>query len=178
MKKLPMNLPNKITLIRIALIPFFLVLMGIEGNVFRWLGVILFSVAALTDMLDGELARRRNEVTDFGKFMDPIADKLLVLLPMILLTHAGPMHQVWAVMLMVAREIIVSGFRLVAVNKGSVIAAAKSGKIKTTVQVVAVILLTLGSAAAPYCLWVAALLSVYSGGELLLKNIHILEEKQ
>lgn len=176
MTKIPMNLPNRITIARMLLIPIFLALMSIEGTIYAWLAAGVFALAALTDMLDGMLARRRNEVTDFGKFMDPIADKLLVLLPMILLTVKGDIGQTWAVMLMVAREVIVSGFRLVAVTRGVVIAAGWSGKIKTIAQIITVLLLTLRMPLADFAVWVSAALSVYSGMEILIRNRQVLEE--
>lgn len=177
MSKLPMNLPNKITLLRIAMIPVYLILMAIGTETTKWLAVIVFALAALTDLLDGQLARRRGEVTDFGKFMDPIADKLLVLLPLIMLVQDGGTIDMWAVMIMVAREIIVSGFRLVAVTKGTVIAAGWTGKVKTVVQIIGVLLLTAGEPVGWYVTWAAAVLSAYSGVEIIVKNKSVLEEQ-
>lgn len=173
--KIPMNWPNRITIIRMLMIPVFLIFMSLEGTVFHWLAAAVFSFAAMTDMLDGALARSRNEVTDFGKFMDPIADKLLVLLPLMLLT-AGNIYQVWAVMLMVAREVLVSGFRLVAAGKGIVIAAGWSGKIKTIVQMGTVVWVTLRFPLSTYVLWASAVLSLYSGMEIIIKNRVLLGE--
>lgn len=176
MTKLPMNLPNRITIARILLIPVYMLLLVVLPEGLHWIAAIVFIVAAVSDWLDGQIARRRNQITDFGKFMDPIADKLLVLAPMILFTNLGVLN-VWAVILMVFREIIVSGFRLVAVGKGSVIAAGWTGKIKTAVQMLAVLLLTLGLFSignAIGCL--AAALSVYSGAEIIYKNRAMLEE--
>lgn len=178
MTRKPMNLPNRITMIRMLLIPVFLVFMSIEGTATMWIAAAIFSIAAVTDMLDGMLARRRNEVTDFGKFMDPIADKLLVLMPMMLQAAKGGEHLSWAVMLMVAREIIVSGFRLVAVRKGKVIAAGITGKVKTIVQMAAVLLLTLNVPLSGVVIWVATALSIYSGVEILWKNRSFLEETE
>ena len=174
--KIPMNLPNRITILRILLIPVFLVLISIPGTVFRLIAAAVFLLAAATDMADGALARSRGEVTDFGKFIDPIADKLLVLMPMILLTANGDMWRVWAVMLMVAREMIVSGFRLVAAAKGVVIAAGWSGKIKTIVQMGAVVWVTLQVPFSVYALWAAASLSLYSGVVIIVKNRDLLRE--
>ena len=178
--RLPMNLPNTITMIRIAMIPFCVILL--TGNLgCRIAAALLFAVASFTDHLDGHLARKRNEITDFGKFMDPIADKLLVLMPLIYLIREGSSMDVFAIMMMVAREIVVSGFRLVACSRGCVIAAAGSGKLKTVVQMIAVLMLilnfgneiwnTIGWA----MIWVATVLSVYSGVEILVRNRHILE---
>ena len=174
--KIPMNLPNRITILRMLLIPVFLVLISFQGTVFRFIAAAVFILAAATDMLDGMLARSRGEVTDFGKFIDPIADKLLVLMPMILLTASGDMWRVWAVMLMIAREIIVSGFRLVAAAKGIVIAAGWPGKIKTVVQMGAVVWLTLQIPLSVYALWAAAVLSLYSGLLIIMKNRELLGE--
>ncbi len=176
MSKLPMNLPNRITLVRIALIPVYLLLMAILPEGPNWPAAVIFAVASASDFLDGSIARKRGLVTDFGKFMDPIADKLLVLLPMILLAAQGGRIDVWAVIIMVAREIVVSGFRLVAVTKGVVIAADWSGKIKTVIQMVAVLLLTLHLPLGWQATWLAAILSAYSGIEILVRNRKVLEE--
>lgn len=176
MSKIPMNLPNRITLSRIALIPVVLVLMAMKTDTCLWIAAGLFLLAAFTDFLDGRLARQRGEITDFGKFMDPIADKLLVLLPLILLVWMGADVSVWAVLIMVAREIIVSGFRLVAVGQGNVIAAGWSGKLKTLVQIGAVALLIVDLPFGYYAAWIAAALSAYSGIEILLRNRSVLED--
>lgn len=178
MSKLPMNLPNKITIARILMIPLYLLLMALGPQGPNWWAALVFAVAGITDWLDGNLARKRGEVTDFGKFMDPIADKLLVLLPLIQLLYMGAPVSVWAVIIMVAREIIVSGFRLVAVQKGTVIAAGWTGKVKTTVQIIAVLMLTLQLPLAGLVTWAAALLSLYSGAEIIIKNRAMLEEAE
>lgn len=176
MSKIPMNLPNRITIARILLIPIYLLLLALVDQSPNWYAAVVFAIAASTDWVDGQLARKRNEITDFGKFMDPIADKLLVLAPMIVFVSLGTVN-VWAVVLMVSREVIVSGFRLVAVTKGSVIAADKSGKLKTFVQMIAVFLLTLGAnVLGDAVAWVAAILSVYSGAEMIVRNRAVLEE--
>lgn len=176
MSKLPMNLPNRITIGRILLIPVYLVLMAAMDTPCNWPAAIVFVVAAASDMLDGYLARSRGQVTDFGKFMDPIADKLLVLLPLIWLMPKGGTLDVWAVMIMVGREIIVSGFRLVASTKGVVIAADRWGKLKTMSQMLAVLLLTLGVHLGWYVAWLSAALSAYSGAVLIVRHRHVLEE--
>lgn len=175
--KIPMNLPNRITILRILMIPVFLLLMSFDGTVFRVLASAVFVLAAATDMLDGALARRRSEVTVFGKFMDPIADKLLVLMPMVLLTAGGDMVKVWPVMLMIAREIVVSGFRLVAAAKGVVIAAGWPGKIKTIAQMGVVVWLTLEVPLSEYALWAVAALSLYSGLVIIIKHRALLGEE-
>ena len=187
--KLPMNLPNRLTMVRIAMIPVYLLLLT-GGNWCRFAAGLVFAAASITDYFDGRIARERNLITDFGKFMDPIADKLLVLLPFMYFCATEPfgVADVWPVMLMVAREIIVSGFRLVASTKGKVIAADKFGKVKTATQMVTVITMTLRpiiESAIPWfgkipwaLLWLCGVLSVYSGAEMIRKNLHILEVEE
>ncbi len=125
-----MNLPNKLTLLRIALIPVCLLLWALHQPV---LAAVVFALAAATDFLDGYIARKNNLVTVFGKFADPVADKILVLTAMIFLCADGRLPA-WAVCIVAARELMVDGLRLVAVGKGSVIAAGWLGKIKTNLQ--------------------------------------------
>lgn len=126
-----MNLPNKLTMLRILLVPFFVVFVYFEKYpVCQVLALVLFISASITDLLDGRIARSRNLVTDFGKFMDPIADKLLVMSAFVMLVEQQRMPG-WVCILMLAREFIVSGFRLVASGKGKVIAAGIWGKLKT-----------------------------------------------
>ena len=187
--KLPMNLPNRLTMLRIAMIPVYLLLLT-GGNWCRFAAGLVFAAASITDYFDGKIARERSLITDFCKFMDPIADKLLVLLPFMYFCATEPfgVADVWPVMLMVAREIIVSGFRLVASTKGKVIAADKFGKVKTATQMVTVITMTLRpiiESAIPWfgkipwaLLWLCGVLSVYSGAEMIRKNLHILEVEE
>ena len=134
-----MNLPNRLTLLRIALVPIYLVLLWLPA--YAWLALIVFAAASLTDMLDGRIARERGLITNFGKFMDPIADKLLTHTAFIMLTAMGRLNVV-ACIIFVAREFVVSGLRLVAVEQGRVIAAGMSGKIKTVLQMALVMVLT------------------------------------
>lgn len=133
-----MNLPNKLSLIRVALIPVMVALMLPQTTVCNLLAAAVFGVAALTDYLDGHIARSRHLVTDFGKFIDPVADKLLNLSAMIMLVQGGIMPG-WAVVLILARELAVDGLRMVAVGQGRVIAAGQLGKIKTVSQMVMLI---------------------------------------
>ena len=140
-----MNLPNKLTVLRVLLIPFFvasLLFKGGEDYKFRIIALIIFAVAALTDTLDGMIARKYNLITDFGKFMDPLADKVLVCSGLICFVELRQLSSV-IVLIVIAREFIISGIRLVASDNGVVIAAAMSGKLKTVVQMVTVILLIL-----------------------------------
>ena len=137
-----MNLPNKLTILRVILIPFFVFFMiapYFEGYG-NYVATAIFIVASLTDMLDGKIARKYNLVTNFGKFMDPLADKLLVCSAMICLIETGQLAA-WIVIVIIAREFIISGFRLVASDSGIVIAASYWGKFKTVFQMVAVCLL-------------------------------------
>lgn len=132
-----MNLPNKLTILRAIMIPFFLVFLYMPHEWAKWVAFAIFIAASLTDMLDGKIARKYNLVTNFGKFMDPLADKLLVCSALIALSDLGRIPA-WIVIVIIARDFIISGFRLVAAEKGVVIAAGWSGKIKTTVQMIMV----------------------------------------
>lgn len=132
-----MNLPNKLTILRMIMIPFFLVFMYIDTGWAKWVALGIFIAAALTDTLDGQIARKYNLVTNFGKFMDPLADKLLVCSAMIALVEMARIPA-WIVIIIIAREFIISGFRLIAAEKGTVIAAGMWGKVKTVVQMVMV----------------------------------------
>ena len=137
-----MNLPNKLSLLRVMLIPVLVVLMYLPGPVFVILSTAVFGIAAFTEYLDGHIARRDGLVTDFGKFIDPVADKLLNLSAMIMLIHCGLMPA-WVVIIILARELAVDGLRMVAVGQGRVIAAGPLGKIKTASQMVVIIFLML-----------------------------------
>ena len=134
-----MNLPNQLTIFRVILVPFFVffLLQSETYSYFKWIALVIFAVASLTDLLDGKIARKYNLVTTFGKFMDPLADKLLVCSALIALIPLEVMPA-WATIIIIAREFIISGFRLIAAEKGVVIAASYWGKIKTTVQMVMV----------------------------------------
>lgn len=139
-----MNLPNKLTMIRVILIPFFVffLLAPYFPEYGKYIAVIIFIVASLTDLLDGKIARRYNLVTNFGKFMDPLADKLLVSSALICLTGTGQLAS-WIVVIIISREFIISGFRLIAAQQQLVIAANYWGKFKTTFQMLMIIVLIL-----------------------------------
>ena len=139
-----MNLPNKLTVLRVCMIPFFVVFMltDLGGTYGNYIALAIFVVASLTDLLDGKIARKRNLVTNFGKFMDPLADKLLVCSALICLVEMGRLAA-WMVIVIIAREFIISGFRLIASDNGVVIAASYWGKFKTTFQMIMIILLIL-----------------------------------
>ena len=190
-----MNLPTKLTLLRIIMIPLFVVfyyLTSIKGNFYISAGI--FALAAFTDFLDGYLARKYDQVTDLGKFLDPIADKVLVSTALILLLvpPTGVVLMPWYasifVAVILARELIVSGFRLVAAGKGKVISADKSGKIKTFFTDLSILVLLVSAEISPVSeintanligfimLGVSALLTVVSGAEMLIKNSSVLKE--
>lgn len=134
-----MNLPNKLTVFRISLVPFFLLFVSIESIPFNFtIATIIFLVAAFTDHLDGKIARSQNLITDFGKFMDPLADKLLVTSALVALVQYNLVGG-WIAVVIIAREFAVSGLRTLAANEGTVIAASMWGKIKTTTQMIAIV---------------------------------------
>lgn len=139
-----MNLPNKLTMLRVILVPFFVffLLTDVWDTAGDYLALVIFIIASLTDMLDGKIARKYNLVTNFGKFMDPLADKLLVCSAMICLIELN-MIPAWMVIIIIAREFIISGFRLIAADNRVVIAASMWGKCKTVVQMAMIIVLIL-----------------------------------
>lgn len=136
------NIPNYLTILRVIMIPFFVFFMVTDyaGSSSKWIAVALFIVASLTDFLDGYLARKHNVVSNFGKFMDPLADKMLVSSAMICLTEQGRLAA-WIVIIIISREFIISGFRLIAADNGIVIAASYWGKFKTNFQMFMIIML-------------------------------------
>lgn len=180
-----MNLPNKLTIFRVILIPFFVVFMlaPICPGYANYIAVAIFIVASLTDLLDGKIARKYNLVTDFGKFMDPLADKLLVCAAMICLIETGQLAA-WIVIVIISREFIISGFRLVAADNGVVIAASYWGKFKTTFQMFMVIVLILNFDNCYFQLlgtvltYIALVLTVVSLIDYLWKNRAVLKEQK
>lgn len=177
-----MNLPNKLTTLRVIMIPFFvffLLWQNGENYTFRMIALALFIIASLTDLLDGKIARKYNLVTNFGKFMDPLADKLLVCSALICLIELNALPA-WMVIIIISREFIISGFRLVASDNGVVIAASYWGKFKTTFQMVSVVLLILDIPALAFvttiCVWIALLLTIVSLVDYIYKNHKILTE--
>ena len=149
-----MNLPNKLTVLRVIMVPFFVFFMltDVGGPANKWIALVLFCVASLTDMLDGKIARARNLVTNFGKFMDPLADKLLVCSAMICMIPLGKL-QAWFVIIIIAREFIISRFRLVAADNGIVIAASFLGTV---------------------LIWLSLILTVVSLIDYIAKNVQVL----
>ena len=166
-----MNLPNKLTLLRIILVPVFMAVlyMGFPGC--SWVALAIFIIASFTDLLDGKIARKYNLVTDFGKFADPLADKILVTAAMLWFVELGQMPA-WALLIVVTREFAVSGLRMLASNKGRVIAAGWSGKVKTASTMVCIVLMFLPIPAIvnTICVWIIALTTLYSGVEYFVQN--------
>lgn len=180
-----MNLPNKLTLLRVCMIPFFVVFMltDFAGEASKWIALAIFILASMTDWLDGYLARKNNLVTNFGKFMDPLADKLLVCAAMICLIEMGRLAA-WVVIIIISREFIISGFRLIASDNGIVIAASYWGKFKTVFQMLMIILLIadIQNGAVQMittgCVWIALILTVVSLIDYLIKNKGVLSAKE
>lgn len=169
-----MNLPNKLTLFRVILIPFFVLFMLVDITAYdKWIALSIFIVASLTDLLDGKIARKYNLVTNFGKFMDPLADKLLVCSALICLVALTKIPA-WIVIIIIAREFIISGFRLIASDNGVVIAASYWGKFKTTFQMVMICLMIADieaiSLITTVVMWIALILTVVSLVDYLIKN--------
>ena len=177
-----MTLASKITLVRVAFIPLYMVLMYLSGGqpgLWMWLALAVFIIASLTDYVDGQIARKCNQVSDFGKFLDPLADKLLTIAAMTVFCQWG-MMPAWALMIVLTREFAVTGLRLVAVGKGKVIAAGWSGKIKTASTMIGLCVLM----AFPTVSWLATAVNtvivvttVYSGVEYFVQNWNCLWDK-
>lgn len=179
-----MNLPNKLTLFRVILIPFFVffLLAPYFPGYGNYIAVAIFVIASLTDFLDGKIARKYNLVTNFGKFMDPLADKLLVCSALICLISLGKIPS-WVVIIIIAREFIISGFRLIASDNGVVIAASYWGKFKTASQMLMVIVLVLNlpgrvfSVIGTILIYVSLALTVVSLIDYIAKNKDVLKDQ-
>ena len=175
-----MNLPNKLTMFRVILIPFFVVFLLVDITpVDKWIALAVFIIASLTDMLDGKIARKYNLVTNFGKFMDPLADKLLVCSALVCLVAVDRIPA-WMVIVIIAREFIISGFRLVASDNGVVNAASYWGKFKTTFQIIMICLMIADLAAlqllTTIVTWVAVILTIVSLVDYLVKNKEVMKD--
>lgn len=181
---LAMNLPNKLTLLRVILVPFFLLFLLVDQIPLHGLwALVIFAAASITDAMDGHIARSRGLITDFGKFLDPVADKVLVFAALIAFVELGLASSV-AVVIMMAREFLVSSMRMVAASKGRVIAAGKSGKVKTAVTMVSIVVILLLLALEDFAIgaaiplaavsnvliWTCGVITVYSGVEYLVQN--------
>ena len=177
-----MNLPNKLTIFRVILIPFFVLFLLLEpdNQTFRLIADLIFIVASLTDMLDGKIARKYHLVTNFGKFMDPLADKLLVCTAMICLVSLDQLNVI-VVLIIIAREFIISGFRQVAADSGIVIAASYWGKFKTVSQMamIIVLIMDLGGVmdiVGTVLMWIALILTLVSLIDYIAKNKQVLTQ--
>lgn len=178
-----MTTASKITLVRVAFIPLFMVFMYLGGGqpgLFMWLSLFIFVLASLTDYIDGQVARKYNQISDFGKFLDPLADKLLTIAAMVMFCEWGTIPA-WALMIVLTREFAVTGLRLVAVGKGTVIAADKSGKFKTASSMIGLCFMM----AFPTIVWlhwviigVVVITTVYSGIEYFVQNWNCLLDKK
>lgn len=183
-----MNIPNRLTILRMILVPFFVFFMLVSDAIVpyeyaKWIALVLFCVASITDFLDGYIARKYDLVTNFGKFMDPLADKILTGSAFICLIVTRPEAMpAWIVIVIIAREFVISGFRLVAANNGLVIAASYWGKFKTNFQMFAIILLiaNLGGSVVhiieQVLVYIALILTIVSMVDYLAKNIDVLKE--
>lgn len=180
-----MNLPNKLTVARIVSVPFFIAAYMLE---YYMVAFVIFIIASLTDMLDGQLARKHNLITNFGKIMDPLADKILVYSAFCLMVEDDIVAG-WMLIVILAREFVIAGMRTVAASDGLVIAAGISGKIKTVLQMIAVPLLLITTTltetelyyyvnlAAQALLWASVIMTVYSGVEYVVKNKQVFSQK-
>ncbi len=175
-----MNLPNKLTVLRVVLVPFFVAALLVSKSMesMKWVALALFIIASLTDLLDGKIARKYNLVTTFGKFMDPLADKVLTISGMICLIELGRIPS-WIVVIIVAREFIISGFRLIATEHGIVIAANYWGKWKTTFQMIMIILMIMNipklSLLTDIVMWVALILTIISLATYIMQNMDVVK---
>ena len=174
-----MNLPNKLTIARVIMIPLFLICLYLNIGCGKYIAVGIFILASLTDLLDGKIARKYNLVTNFGKFMDPLADKLLVCSALIALVDLERIAA-WIVIIIIAREFIISGFRLVASDNGVVIAASYWGKFKTTFQMVMICLMIANfpqlQILTNIIMWIALILTVVSLIDYLVKNKDVMKD--
>lgn len=172
-----MNIANKVTTARLLLIPVFVVLYYNYGNTYN-IAAIVFIIASLTDALDGHLARSRNLVTNFGKFVDPLVDKILTMAAFVVLVETNVIPA-WAVIVIIARELIITGFRTLAADQGITIAASKWGKAKTTSQMVALVMLMLDNLtlnqAGIDVFYLAVVLTLISGIDYIVKNKQVLD---
>ena len=182
-----MNTANKLTIFRVILVPVFMVFLLKEGFAWQMAALGVFVLASLTDMFDGQIARKRNQITTFGKFMDPLADKVLTTAAFVIFMQRGVINS-WALMLILAREFMVAGIRLCEVGEGKVIAASFWGKFKTVSQMAAIIASILilnlpiipeptGMLISAVLIWISIFFTVISGIEYLAQNRHLLKLK-
>ena len=170
-----MNTANKLTMLRVIMIPAFMLVLYLDFHGANYVALVIFAVASATDYLDGYIARHHNQVTDFGKFMDPLADKCLVTAAMLWFVEVGLMPA-WALLIVIVREFAISGLRMIAATTGRVIAAGWSGKVKTfsTMICIMLMLLPIPEILNTLCVAVIVLTTIYSGVEYLVKNIDVI----
>ena len=170
-----MNTANKLTMLRVIMIPAFMLVLYLGFHGANYVALVIFAVASATDYLDGYIARHHNQVTDFGKFMDPLADKCLVTAAMLWFVEVGLMPA-WALLIVIVREFAISGLRMNAATTGRVIAAGWSGKVKTfsTMICIMLMLLPIPEILNTLCVAVIVLTTIYSGVEYLMKNIDVI----
>lgn len=182
-----MNTANKLTILRIILVPVFMIFALLDGPIMHFIALAIFIVASITDTLDGQIARKYNQITNFGKFMDPLADKMLTTAAFLVFMEQGIINS-WAILIILVREFVVSGIRLSAASEGNVIAASFWGKFKTVSQMVAIIVTLLitnlafvpqstGYVISAICIWISIVFTVISGVEYVAKNIGCLKLK-
>ena len=172
-----MNLPNKLTLLRVILVPVFMAILYLDFAGASWVALAIFIIASLTDLLDGKIARKYNLVTDFGKFADPLAEKMLTTAALLWFVEVGQMPA-WALLIVLIREFAVSGLRMNASDKGRVIAAGWSGKVKTASTMVCIVVMFIPGLPAilnTICVWIIALTTLYSGIEYFVKNKDVIQ---
>ena len=182
-----MNTANKLTILRIILVPIFMIFALLDGALMHFIALAIFIIASITDTLDGQIARKHNQITNFGKFMDPLADKMLTTAAFLVFMEQGIINS-WAILIILVREFMVSGIRLSAASEGKVIAASFWGKFKTVSQMVAIIATILitnltfipqvsAIAISAVCIWISIVFTVISGIEYVAKNINCLKMK-
>ncbi len=182
-----MNTANKLTILRIILVPIFMIFALLDGTSMHFIGLAIFVIASITDHLDGQIARKCNQITNFGKFMDPLADKMLTTAAFLVFMEQGIINS-WAILIILVREFVVSGIRLSAASEGNVIAASFWGKFKTVSQMVAIIVTMLltnlafipqvtGYVISAICIWISIVFTVISGVEYAAKNINCIKMK-
>ncbi len=177
-----MNLANKITILRVLMIPIFMIILLSDLKWNNYIAAVIFMIASLTDTLDGYIARRKNQVTTFGKFVDPLADKLLVTTALICLTEIGKVPA-WIVIIILSREFTITGFRTIAASEGITIAASPLGKVKTITQLIAITALLINNYPFRYInfpfdrlmLYISLLFTLLSGIDYIYKNKHVLK---
>lgn len=172
-----MNLANRLTMLRIILVPVFLFFIAIKVKYGIYFATAIFIVAALTDTLDGYVARKRNQITKFGKFMDPLADKLIVTAALVSLVELKQLSS-WVVMIIIAREFAITGLRAVAAGEGVIIAASKWGKAKTVTQIIAIIAALMEIKYSMVLIVIALIITIISGVDYIIKNRHVFNSNE